>query len=389
MQAQGICNPAGNILIYSNYDGGNLDIVLDENIPDIRIGICSYESLTINISGPYTGNVTQVLYAGYDNDGTTSVSGVDPGIVDILLYPPVYLYDPDGYPYMICAYECDTTYVPGGCNTVDQAVDYFATELPGTIRYGYFQYTVFTGSYAMSDGGNCCVGASCVAVIDAGQDETICLGDSTLLNVVGAEVYAWSPATGLSDTGIENPFAFPSSTTTYIVTGTDADGCVGADSVTVFVEPIPAPEIIITGSTLSVTEGTTWQWYLDGEMIPGATASSYEVMENGVYSVIVTNDAGCSGESNTVSMILEAIDDEILYLALYPNPADRYLTIQISTDAGGFTYRVLNSAGVDVIQGNATGNSTQIDVHTLPDGIYHVVTQNAMTSGHAGFIILH
>lgn len=46
LQAQGTCNPAANIIIYANYDGGNLTIDIDENVPDIRIGICTYMRTT-------------------------------------------------------------------------------------------------------------------------------------------------------------------------------------------------------------------------------------------------------------------------------------------------------------------------------------------------------
>ena len=84
-----MCNPGGNVLIYTNYDGGDITIDIDEDIPDIRIGICSYESISIEITGDFVDNVTQVLYAGYDDDGTTSISGVPSGITDILLYPPL------------------------------------------------------------------------------------------------------------------------------------------------------------------------------------------------------------------------------------------------------------------------------------------------------------
>jgi gliding motility-associated-like protein len=53
------------------------------------------------------------------------------------------------------------------------------------------------------------------------------------LNASGGISYNWSPATGLNDPSVANPVATPSATSTYIVTGTAANGCVGKDSVTV------------------------------------------------------------------------------------------------------------------------------------------------------------
>jgi gliding motility-associated-like protein len=49
----------------------------------------------------------------------------------------------------------------------------------------------------------------------------------------GAVNYAWSPATGLSDTQIANPVATPTGDITYVVTGTDDNGCSNTDNIQV------------------------------------------------------------------------------------------------------------------------------------------------------------
>lgn len=86
-------------MIYSNYDGGTLNINVDQNIPNLKIGICTYEPVQVNISGPFVGNVTQVLYAGFNSNAgndhcglgvfPTSISGVNPAITQILTAPPL------------------------------------------------------------------------------------------------------------------------------------------------------------------------------------------------------------------------------------------------------------------------------------------------------------
>ncbi len=70
-------------------------------------------------------------------------------------------------------------------------------------------------------------------VVEAGDDRTICIGDSLLLSVVGGERWEWSPAAGLSCTDCANPTAMPTETTTYYVRAWDAEGCEAVDSVTV------------------------------------------------------------------------------------------------------------------------------------------------------------
>jgi hypothetical protein len=389
LHAQGICNPAGNVIIYSNYDGGNMTINIDENIPDLRIGICSYEAINVTFTGTYVDNVTMVQYAGYNSGGTTAITGVDAGIIEILMYPPVTLFDVDGYPYMICAYECDTAYVPGGCNTVDQAVDYFLTEFGGSMRYSYFQYGVFTGTYAISDGGNCCVGASCTTTIDAGQDETICSGDSTLLDVAGGVTFAWSPTTGLSNAAISNPFASPTTTTTYYVTATDADGCVGIDSVTVFVNPLPIADIDVSVNTLTASGGTDYQWYQDGVLIPGATSTTYVVTESGTYSVLVTDANGCSAMSSNVTMIVNGISPYIASTTVhvYPNPTADIMHISSSLSLTDARYVIMNATGQIVDEGSLLMQD-QVDVSLLPEGIYQILIMTDHAKGLGAFSIL-
>jgi hypothetical protein len=68
-----ICNPGGNVVIFSNYDGGVLNINVDANIPNLKIGVLSYEAVTVNLSGAFVNNVTAVEYAGYN--GTSGSCG--------------------------------------------------------------------------------------------------------------------------------------------------------------------------------------------------------------------------------------------------------------------------------------------------------------------------
>ena len=74
------------------------------------------------------------------------------------------------------------------------------------------------------------------------NDQIICLGDSVQLNTFGepAISFSWSPSTGLSDPNSIDPWASPSSTTTYTVTATDSQGCTDQDDATVIISSDPA-----------------------------------------------------------------------------------------------------------------------------------------------------
>ena len=65
--------------------------------------------------------------------------------------------------------------------------------------------------------------------------DKIFAGDTVQLTATGGINYSWSPVEGLSNPNIANPIANPVRTTTYTVTGDDADGCVNTAEVTITV----------------------------------------------------------------------------------------------------------------------------------------------------------
>ncbi|MBK7289580.1 MAG: gliding motility-associated C-terminal domain-containing protein [Chitinophagaceae bacterium] len=70
--------------------------------------------------------------------------------------------------------------------------------------------------------------------VTAGKSNDIdCSTAQSQLNANGAMQYSWSPAASLNNSNTGNPIASPAITTQYIVTGTNAAGCVNYDSVTV------------------------------------------------------------------------------------------------------------------------------------------------------------
>jgi gliding motility-associated-like protein len=67
------------------------------------------------------------------------------------------------------------------------------------------------------------------------SNDVDCSTANSQLNVTGATQYAWAPSGTLNNSRIPNPIASPFTTTTYIVSGKDGNGCNNTDSVTVLV----------------------------------------------------------------------------------------------------------------------------------------------------------
>jgi uncharacterized repeat protein (TIGR01451 family) len=84
--------------------------------------------------------------------------------------------------------------------------------------------------------------------VNAGADQSICLGSSATLSGSGAMTYSWT-------NGITNAVAFsPVTTLTYTVTGTSSSGCLNTDQVVVTVNPLP---LINAGPDLEMCIGNT------------------------------------------------------------------------------------------------------------------------------------
>jgi hypothetical protein len=83
------------------------------------------------------------------------------------------------------------------------------------------------------------------------------------------------------------------------------------------------PSITQNGNVLSVqvAGSYTYQWYLNGNALPGQTNSTIQFSESGTYSVMITDNNGCSTYSNNfnaqLNTIVENTDQPI---TIYPNP---------------------------------------------------------------------
>lgn len=171
-----ICNPTANLILFSNYDGGTLNINLNAPMgPGIKIGVCTYEGVNIVVSGIGAPSVSAVAYAGFNASNAhcgsvinTNITGT-PGtsVNTITITPPVTFANPNGNGTMVCAYSCDNNTNQGGCNTVDQVEAYFLNFFPGSTIYSHtVQYGCWTGTQNVASGGNCCASPTGITTID-------------------------------------------------------------------------------------------------------------------------------------------------------------------------------------------------------------------------------
>lgn len=165
---------------------------------------------------------------------------------------------------------------------------------------------------------NGCTGSDTITVnihpqpsVDAGSDQTICAGASTVLQASGGNSYLWSPATGLSCVACSSPTASPSSTTTYTVVGKDINGCSDTDRVVVkVIQKLPITfskdDTLCEGESLelSASGGDQYFWSpAESFTNPNASRQLVKPQKSTTYSVVI-KQGSCFTDTGKIRIIV-------------------------------------------------------------------------------------
>ena len=157
--------------------------------------------------------------------------------------------------------------------------------------------------------------------------------------------------------------------------------CVDTSASTLVVtEPLPNAAIVQSNNTLYASAGgTSYQWFEDTTLITGATGQAYTPTQNGTYSVLVTDSAGCSTLSSPFVFVASGIFNTagpLVNLTVYPNPTHNAITVILDIANNASTslklYDLLGNEVALVFEGMATTgrNSYPLSMSNLPQGIY-------------------
>lgn len=204
----------------------------------------------------------------------------------------------------------------------------------------------------------------------------ICYGGSVTLTASGGMAYTWSPATGLSTTTGGSIVAAPAITTTYTVTGVDANGCSGIAVTTVNV--LPAVTATVTpvntsacgmcdgGASVMPTGGTAPYSYSWASGPSGGPATG---LCAGTYTVVTTESNGC-----TTSNVFTISDPQpIANFNIVPDSADGYSIVCFNSSYSAYSFW-------DFGDGNVSTQASPAHVYTAP-GTYTVCLQAVEAGG--------
>ncbi len=198
-------------------------------------------------------------------------------------------------------------------------------------------------------------------VLQLTPDATICSGDTMQLLCVGGASYLWSPAISLSNPNIQDPFAFPSQTTTYTVIATDTSGlCDAIETVTITVVSsitvTVSPDTIICDggvAQLLASGGTNYQWFPSNTLSCSNCPDPAAMPSFPVTYTVVANSATC------------------------------FDTAFVNVFVDGININITADPGTDIIYGESTwldANDGDIWLWTPSDGLSSTNIQNPVAT---------
>ena len=205
--------------------------------------------------------------------------------------------------------------------------------------------------------------------VDLGPDVNQCEGDADVnldATTAGATTYQWS-LDGVDLVGETNPTltVISPNSGNYLVTVTDATGCIDTDAVLINYAPIPDPSFTVTptcdGGTVTITGDTGGTFTFnpiptDGAVIDTATGEVTGGTSATTYTIEYTTAGACPDTSTQDVTVLTSEDSSFTV-----TPTCDGGTVVITGDPGGtFTFNPIPTDGavIDTATGEVTGGTS-------------------------------
>jgi gliding motility-associated-like protein len=207
------------------------------------------------------------------------------------------------------------------------------------------------------------------------HDTTVCAGAAVNLQASPGLNYNWTPATGLSGTGIANPVATPLVSTTYICTSS-VGTCTASDSVHIAIAA--AFNLVVTPRDTAVCPGQSVTLMASGGLKYSWTPSaglSNDTIANPLASPVVSTNYICSSTISGCTAFDTASVSIISPFSLSVTPHD-------TTICAGQSVALLAAGGANYVWTPATGLSASAIANPVANPL--VTTTYVCTSSAAG-----
>lgn len=204
----------------------------------------------------------------------------------------------------VCAGNSTTLTASGGTTYSWSPSTYLNTSTGASVistPAATITYTVTGTTAGCTNTDQVTVTYNALPTVNAGIDQSVCIGGAVTLSGSGANTYSWNNS-------VTNGTAFnPTVTATYTVTGTSTAGCINTDQAVVTVNPLPSvnagPDVSIcsgASTTLTASGAGSYSWSPGGQTTAAITVSPAATT---TYTVTGTS-LGCTATDAVTVTIL-------------------------------------------------------------------------------------
>lgn len=409
------CSPAGNVAIFSNYEGGDLVIDVNQDIPDLKIGIASYEPAEVSFTGAFIGNITEIVYAAYQPGqpgnnpcGGNPVAFVDApsgASVEILNTPPVTLISPDVEVFdgfflpagdnsgITGCSTCVNDEYQGGGNTAEQIIDFFLTEFGGELLFLKTQYSCWCGTQDLNQPPTCCFEQTSeeTVFIQATPSLSLCDGTITLDAGPGYDSYSWIPnGENTQSITVSSPGLYTVQVTSECGNANDEvfiEECTD-DFVVILEDQVICDDVpaTILAEVIGGEAPYSFEWSPDFGMGPGPYTQTFT--ETTTIEVTVTDATGQTVSASAVitseeSPIIDLGPDQFLCLdVLFLDPVAANGPINWSSGQLGESIIVSSTGTYSATVTNLCGTATdEIEILECPEELEVILNGGSICPG--------
>jgi hypothetical protein len=220
-----------------------------------------------------------------------------------------------------------------------------------------------------------------IPILNSSKGNTLCVGDSAILSASSISgTFIWIKDDVIVS-GAISKFLTIKSSGSYRVINSNEMGCSSSSaSLIIAVSPIPSkPDINWDGSVFS-TQATSvnYQWLQNGVDISGAQNSTLKPTNTGVFRLKVINSFGCTNLSDSIRLLVTAINNFVLtpnsnIAKLYPIPATQFINVEFSNmPLVSLHFQLINAAGKVVQLGTGKSRVNLLNISDLQSGVYYL-----------------
>lgn len=149
----------------------------------------------------------------------------------------------------------------------------------------------------------------------------------------------------------------------------------------------PQVSLSINNTTITASSATngTWQWYLDGTLLPNETSASITTTQSGNYVAVLNPGNGCTG-SGAIHYMYESIGNVASLPFSFTNPVNDQLQVVVPGNTQT-RLTVYDAQGRLVLQQQLHTEKSTINVQGLSAGVYVLQVQAGTQSGSGKLII--